>query len=132
MRQRADRSILYAVGLHGRLGSHLRQRITRSVAPGIAPEGFVEGAVGLIEPPLPGERKAEVVERLAVARIRVAPREPRNAGAEELLRLSKVSLPQRRQPHGVIHARVAGVSPQAFVPVERRRTRAVSVLLDVR
>src|SRR5579862_137512 len=81
------------------------------------PGRFVESSISAGQVAGVTQREAEVIVRLAVIRVRIAPCRARNSGVEIFDRFAKLSASQRAHAHRVVAARIARIAAQRLLPV---------------
>ena len=110
----------------------LGQRMIAGGRPGLVPGGLVERGVGfVVAAEMAAAQQAEVVERLAVVRIGVAPGEALDGLRKCVFGERELAALQMPEAQRVVAARVQRVAAQRFAPVERRAAGGVAILVEV-
>src|SRR5512141_2758478 len=98
----------------------LGKRMVTGRRPRLIPAGFVEGVVGGGVPPQKPQAQTQVVNRLAVVRVGIPPRQSRDGSPEMPLCDRKFPAPEVPQAKRIVAARVSRVSSQCLPPVNSR------------
>ena len=78
------------------------------------------------------QTEPQVVEGLAVARIRIAEGQPLDGSPKVRRGRVEFSAAEMPAPQRIVAAAVERITPQRFTPVQRRASRGVAILLKVR
>ena len=101
------------------------------ILPGGIPSGLVEPVIGLVQAPLTAQAQRQVVQRLAVVRVGIAPLQDLHRRAEIRLRQRVAAAAQVPQAEGVVAPHIERITPQGLLVIILRAPGRVAVLLQV-
>ena len=110
---------------------NFRQRVITRRHPRLIPTRFVKRIIGFAIAAEMAQCQPKMIKRLAVVGIGVAPRLAFDDVAEMFFRLGKFAALEMPDAKRVVATRIQRIAAQRLAPIKHRRTRRVTILVEV-